>query len=310
MFDPSWARSLDTQDYFIATGIALVIALGCFWATFRNLMRARVIEDTPTSKIRSASQGYVELNGQGEPYDDGPIEAPLTGSACLWYSYEIEEYRNSGKNSRWVSVEKGISDTFFQINDGTGTCYIDPHRAEVTPTVNKTWKGSARHPRQMANQSTIGKLLSSGRYRYTEKRIHEGQLLYALGFLETTNPPTAGQRAKQLTKDILNEWKQDREAMLARFDTNNDGEIDMDEWQQARLAAKQEANQRASEDVAQLEPIHVLSRSPEKRRPYLISTKDQRDLAKRYRLHSMLALAGFMVGGVASAYLLIARFTG
>ena len=40
------------------------LALLALYFAFRNLHRARLIEDTPTSRIRSAHQGYVELIGE------------------------------------------------------------------------------------------------------------------------------------------------------------------------------------------------------------------------------------------------------
>lgn len=60
------------------------------------------MEDTPTSKLRSAAQGYVELSGYGALLEGAPIIAPLTGLTCTWYSHEIEERRRSGKNTHWV----------------------------------------------------------------------------------------------------------------------------------------------------------------------------------------------------------------
>lgn len=37
---------------------------------------------------------------------------------------------------------------------------------------------------------------------------------------------------------LLVKWKCDHTALLARFDHNHDGAIDLDEWEQARLAAR------------------------------------------------------------------------
>ena len=40
-------------------------AVYSLWYTIKAWARNRAIEDTPTSRIRSAAQGYVELNGRG-----------------------------------------------------------------------------------------------------------------------------------------------------------------------------------------------------------------------------------------------------
>ncbi len=36
--------------------------------------------------------------------DGPPILSPLTGRACVWYEYAIQERRRRGRNTRWVTV--------------------------------------------------------------------------------------------------------------------------------------------------------------------------------------------------------------
>ena len=71
------------------------------------------MEDTPTSKIRSAAQGYVELSGHGELMEGPKIIAPLTSKYCTWYSYKVEERRRSGKNSQWPQFKKVEVRSYF-----------------------------------------------------------------------------------------------------------------------------------------------------------------------------------------------------
>ena len=47
-------------------GIALLLGGAALWGAFNFLKRKRIIEDTPTALVRSAPQGYVELQGQAE----------------------------------------------------------------------------------------------------------------------------------------------------------------------------------------------------------------------------------------------------
>lgn len=63
-------------------GLALA-AGAAFYFGFRLLRRARLIEDTPSSMIRSAHQGYVELQGWAEPLNDQPLNAPPERAALL-----------------------------------------------------------------------------------------------------------------------------------------------------------------------------------------------------------------------------------
>ncbi|MEZ4720285.1 MAG: LemA family protein [Flavobacteriales bacterium] len=55
-------------------------ALVCFWfCFFHYFKRARLIEDTPTSRIRSAAQGYIEIVGAVSSARNKELAAPLSG---------------------------------------------------------------------------------------------------------------------------------------------------------------------------------------------------------------------------------------
>ena len=92
------------------------------------LYRMRTIRDTPTSKIVSAAQGYVELTGQGKAYSDVPLLSKNLLLPCLWYRYIIE-YKDS--NNKWKTIENGESEDLFILDDGSGRCVIDPSGAEI-----------------------------------------------------------------------------------------------------------------------------------------------------------------------------------
>src|SRR5690606_16652826 len=106
---------------------ALTAAAGGLALMARQLRRARLIEDTPTSRIRSAPQGYVELTGFAREVAaaDTPLRGPLTGKPCVWFRYRIERYQR-GKRSGWHPVESGASAQWFELDDGSGRCWIDP----------------------------------------------------------------------------------------------------------------------------------------------------------------------------------------
>jgi len=69
--------------------VGLVAALALFaWLVTRQRLRA--MGDTPTSRIASAAQGYVELRGLGKAMGGTPLLSPLTHLPCLWYRYKTE----------------------------------------------------------------------------------------------------------------------------------------------------------------------------------------------------------------------------
>ena len=63
--------------------------LGTGRIAYATLARKRLIEDTPTSRIRSAPQGFVELAGVAGVFEGEPIIAPLTQRPCCWYRYRF-----------------------------------------------------------------------------------------------------------------------------------------------------------------------------------------------------------------------------
>lgn len=283
-------------DFVAWLVVSAVATVFCFFGIFRYYRRARLIEDTPTSKVRSAAQGYVELEGQAEPLDGRELEAPLTRLPCVWYRYEIEKYVRRGKNSSWVTVEAETSSDPFTLVDDTGNSVIEPYGADVSPTIHDRWHGGTRWPAAGPSGAGQRAFFSSRRYRYTEERIISGEFLYALGWFESVSAARHAAEQGNTVRDLLAEWKADYESMVARFDANGDGELDLQEWEQARQAARAEVEARRIElDVA--EAVHVLARPPGSEYPFLLGTHPQRDLAKRYRRYAAGCCAGFLVAG-------------
>lgn len=293
---------------FLSPALMLVCAGGGMALMAINLRKARIIEDTPTAKIRSAAQGYLSVNGIAKAIGDDIVIAPLTGQPCLWYRYTIERRDSDGKHSRWTTIESGNSDKMFALDDHTGICHIDPRRADVTAAISQRWEGDQRRPLgpPRGSSSSFGLLtLFSREYRYKEDRIHAQEWVYALGWFETLHAPSLAERTQEQTKFLLNTWKQDRDALLARFDLNRDGEISLQEWERARRAAQQQAQQ----DVRDEPPapaVNTMSRSPLRHQPYLIGTKDPRDMASKYRRDAIISLAA----GFAFAAFIFWKFYG
>ncbi len=294
-----------TESHFHLLIICGVVVYA-FYSSFKNLIKARAIEDTPTSKIRSASQGYVELNGLGQLYENAPVVSPLTASPCLWYSYKVERYQKSGKSSSWKKIEGHTSSRYFVLDDNTGECVINPSTADVTTIWDNTWYGSQRIPTAKSKNSgafsRVAFSLLGGRYRYTEKLIKENDGLYALGLFQTIGVPSATEQKKEKMAEILGQWKQDYDFLLKHFDKNDDGKIDMNEWEEARKVAAKKADYLMVKDQDH-SPVHILARSPVKRHPYLLSNKSPKELAKKYRLYAFGMAALFLAAVCVAVYI-------
>lgn len=298
LFSVHYWNSLPADTFWAWTLGALAAgAAGLFWF-LRSVLRARTISDVPTSRIRSAPQGYVELIGTGRILQGPPIVSPLSGQQCLWYSYQIDErqsYGNSGERG-WKTIEKATSDGLFSIEDGTGSCIVDPEGAQVIPHVDRRWHGNSREP--------LGGLrIGGGRYRFRERRLEQDWPLYAIGEFRTLGIPIPDNAAEIAA--LLRELKRDPQRMKA-FDRNGDGQIDQGEWDLARYWAKREVRRRAVEDEPP-EAHSVLSRGMGER-AYILSGKSEQELVSRYRLHALAGLAALLVGLPMAIWMLLARF--
>ncbi|PXC03798.1 hypothetical protein C0043_31570, partial [Pseudomonas aeruginosa] len=89
---------------------------------------------------------------------------------------------------------------------------------------------------------SFGTLVGGERlYRYTEERLHAGEPLYALGEFRSSGGGRQGLDAERAQGAVIREWKGDFHGLLARFDSDGNGELDEREWNRVRLAARLEA---------------------------------------------------------------------
>jgi hypothetical protein len=236
-------------------GVLAGIALLALLAWVAALRRRRAISGTPTSRVASAAQGYVELHGRGRPMDINPLHSPLSGQACLWYRYQVERKTS---NNKWETVEHARSDASFVLDDGSGRCLVDPEGAEIVTRHRRSWM--------------------NGDYRYVEWTLQQQDEIYVLGNFVTRHPGQGLDPGADV-RDLLAEWKDDRVRLLRRFDLNRDGELDEREWELARRLARGEVEKRHRE-LRQQPELHVVTGAPSSL--YLISNHDPDKLARRY----------------------------
>lgn len=288
-----------------------ILACISFFAWLSALRYLRKVRDYPISKIASAAQGYVGLQGKGQWFDK-PFITPASYSKkpCLWYRYQIEKKNIWADKSRgvdspqggfiaylfmyflvfpllskyifynWETIESGESEEAFLLNDGTGICVIDPKDAEVITKKKHRWTDFEGH-------------------RHTEWILSPNVSVYAIGQFNTINHSNASFDANEELKALLAKWKQDPKNLLKRFDLNNDGTLGMQEWTLARQAARREAETHTQE-IRSLPDVSTLSCSADGR-PYLISELRHDDLVSRYLFWSWAHFIMFFgaLGGIA-----------
>jgi hypothetical protein len=238
------------------------------------LNRLRMVRDTPTSKVASAAQGYVELVGRGHSFGD-PMLSKLSLLPCLWYRYRIEKHESENK---WKTMDSGESSDSFVLRDETGECVVDPEQAEILTRHRDQWR--------------------DGDYRYTEWKLIEHDSLYVIGAFRTQGGSSVEFDSRAELNALLAEWKKDMPSLHRRFDLDGNGTLDMQEWMLARSAAKREVAKMMRETRAQPE-INIISR-PRDGQLFLISNYSQEKLSRRYLLWSWAHLAIFFgaLGGI------------
>lgn len=252
-----------------------------FFAWIGNQRRSRLILDTPTSRISSAAQGYVELTGRARQAHDIPLLSKLTLLPCVWYRYIIEQEHSDNKG--YDIVEQGTSDGTILIDDGSGQCFIDPDYAEVITSHKQVWK--------------------KGDYRYTEYLLSPLDTLYAIGELTTLGGANSNLDVKEDLNALLTEWKRDKTQLHERFDLNKDGQIDPKEWELAVLAAKREVAKQHGE-IRLKDGTHLL-RKPKDGRLFLLSNLPEENLARKYVLWGGFHLLTFVGATGGAAYWLV-----
>jgi len=283
------------------------VALYSFWFTFKAWRKNRVIEDTPTSRVRSAAQGYVELSGLGLLPPDANNKGPLSGIPCTWWRYSVQERRRSGRRQSWATVASDTSEIPFLLDDGTGQCLIDPRGAEVFPGVTNVWYGAEEWPRGGPIPDPSGALgwltraFATGDYRYTEERLPLRGHVYAIGEFRSVGGAGAADPEAAMT-ELLRDWKQDQTALLARFDTNHDGTLSRAEWERARDAARQQIiEQRAAEMPP---PTLSMLSDPGDGRAFMLAAEDGESLAQRFRRRALAGIGGFVGASAALTWML------
>ena len=114
----------------------IILGVGCFggglFAFFWGLrcyQRKRLMQNTPTSKVEAVALGPAELCGHAVPQK--PLQSPIEQLPCVYWRYKVEEWRRSGKQSSWVTIDSGEERVPFYLEDETGKILIVPNGATI-----------------------------------------------------------------------------------------------------------------------------------------------------------------------------------
>ncbi len=244
---------------------------------FRQLRKKNMIENVPTSAIRSVAMGLAEIHGTA--CAEAALSAPLSGTRCHYFRYRVEEERNRSKGGKeWVTVDHGTSNVPFPLEDPTGKIQVDPQGADVS--LQRDYR------RVDATEGWFGR-----RKRYSEWRIDPRDRLYVLGTVSKQGDCVQERRAG--LSDRLRRLKRDP-AAVKRFDLDDSGALDEQEWAGAVAVMKQELLQEETAKQASDPQAGLLIGAGDTESTFMISDRDERSIA---RLLGWKAFAGVGFGG-------------
>ncbi|MCU0607302.1 MAG: hypothetical protein MUF78_07775 [Candidatus Edwardsbacteria bacterium] len=253
---------------YLVVALALVIGLLVLTYAFEVWKEKRLIENIPTSKVRSLAMGLVEVKGGARP--KARLKSPVTLTDCVYYRYKIEKYVRSGKSSHWSVVDEGASTNYFYVEDETGRILADPVDADVHLGRDYQWTGD----KPGSGWGPFG----GDKMRYSEWWIVEGEPVYVIGTVTRWKDARDDRRFK--IAERLRAIKADRD-QLKTFDRDGDGRVSADEWEQARQRVEQDVLREELDHPADTSDDFVITRD-QANGVMIVSDTSEKDLARRY----------------------------
>lgn len=300
---------MEKIDFYLMLGFGFGI-FGFFWG-FTRLRRKRLIENIPTSKVRSLAMGLVELVGKAKKKIN--LLSPFCNVECVFYRYKIERYKKQGKSSSWVTIAKGDSSFApFYLEDDTGRVLVSPKDAEfdLPHDYLYTTGWGKELPQNLIqfmeyNKISYRGLFGSHRLRFTEWYICPDESVYVLGVAKKCKDFLRAQEQKLVQK--LEELKNDS-GKMKKIDLNQDGKISMEEWDIARKKIEQEILQETLKSCKNPELADVVVGKGEVEKIFIISDHSEKKLISSLAMEAGMGIFGGAVLALGTLFFLLLRF--
>jgi hypothetical protein len=219
----------------------------------------------------------------------------MTHLACV--RYRQRRYRRV-RNGWRLSSTRTSGAIPFLLDDGTGKIQIEPAGARI--------RGGSSQEGYENGGSFLSARGGGPDEKWVEEVIAEGTYLYILGYARDQR--RQGPSLAERTREKLRLLKGNAPA-FRRFDANNDGRIDAEEWEMARSAMEAEAirDQLAEGRRRRRQEEHAaIGRPPGRSLPFIIAeTESEARLLGRYgRLAAAMLMGGLLLAAWAAAIIL------
>ena len=289
-------NSADTIKTILILAVISGAGIWLFFDGFKKWRRKRLIENIPTSRIRSMAMGLVELQGKATQWLYS-LKGPLSARDCVFYKYLIERYESHGKSNRWVKVADGGSyDNLFHLADDTGKVLVNPRRAEINldqpDFYYETGIFGGDMPFSLAsflemNGISYRSWLGNRRMRFREWNICPNDHVYVLGTVAKNENFVSDFKIK--LNERLREIKAKPEEMM-KFDNDGDGTISVYEWEQAVAKIKEGMLEDQLKQPEQTQETNFVIDKGQEETVFIISEKSEKDLLEKLKWQSLLAI--------------------
>lgn len=296
----------DTENILLlAAGLG---GYGIVYGFLRFLLK-RMVENLPTSKVRSAAMGVCELQGTVRPWRD-PLKAYYSGLDCVLYQYLVERRRTDSKGrTRWETIHEGGRRAPFYLEDETGRILVDPQGLRLELDVGFEAHGDNIPAPGMALSEDWRKqsfnpwpsLMEGTAYRVREWLLCPGDPAFILGGIGKNRDFVQDYKARLHQR--IRELKAQPEKMKA-CDANQDGRIGEREWEQAVARLEQEL---LKEELSNADPAaddRILRRDPHYHLG-LVAKSDEKRFLGRLRRQSLLWTAAGGLGLIVAGCLIV-----
>jgi hypothetical protein len=169
-------------DLPIWATLALGVGPVLFVRSFRDLRTRRLIQNTPSARIRSMPMGLVEVQGEVLPRSE--LTAPFSARPCAYWQVDIA---TRTRRNGWSIVHRNASGHPFYLRDETGLALVYPQGAAVHLNfqVEEECLGLSLpdcYADYLREQHVAGSALwRMGSLRFRERLLEASQRVYLLG---------------------------------------------------------------------------------------------------------------------------------
>lgn len=296
------------RDFELAIYAAFGVAagVGLFFKGFKNFKLKKLIEDLPTSNIRSLPMGLVEIIGRAVKTVE--MCTPFSNTPCVFFQYVIERLRKTRRGSYWDAIKRYSSPIPFEVSDDTGSILINPSEAEVeVESMNRysndsfnSLPANAVKFMDMNGINYTGFFGSKHTLRLTEYFIRPGGQVYVIGtarhagdLLEKSPEYSSSiDRKRYMLAETLKNLKSSP-ILLKKYDSNKDGKIDSVEWDKARDDVARWVDYKMTDDSLKRMKDIKLEIGKGKHHPLLICDRDEWEICSKLTWKS----SGYIFGG-------------